>query len=148
MKKEDEEAVRRICTAHRWKVLTTAQIGIEVFPNMMLGALENSTKYGALRAVRKTPNGDWAVSAAGLDYLLAAKTENRVGVGVVLLYDTNGALFAMEDIETVMKHLQHVEPQFGKWGTQFYWINASFINASFMHASRGPMTNADDAEVF
>jgi len=143
MKKDDEDAVRRICASHRWKVLTTGQIGLEVFPNMMLGALDNDTKYGALRTTRRGSHADWSASAGGLDYLLAAKTGNRVDVGVVLLCDPNGALVVVESIETVMQNLQGIEPHFGKWG-QFYWLNAAFMSA----ANSGAMTNASDGEVF
>src|SRR5215831_12710227 len=129
MKKDSEDRVRGICATHRWKVLTTQQIGIEVFPNMMLGALDNGTKYGALRTTRKGPNADWSASALGLDYLLAAKNSNRVDVGVVLLCEPNGALVAVEEIAAVMQNLQGIEPHFGKWG-QFYWLSAAFMSAA------------------
>lgn len=141
MKKEDEEVVRRICMAHRWKVLSTDQTKTEVFPNYLLVAVEGGTKYGALQASRKAGSQDWAVNASGLDYLFAARTQSRVDVGVVLLYDEQGRLVAAEYIEQVVQNLQGVEPAFGRYG-QFYWLNGMF-----MYASRY-MTNATDAEVF
>jgi len=141
MKKEDAEVVQRICMTHRWKVLSTEQTKTEVFPNYLLVAVVDGTKFGALQASRKAGSQDWAVNASGLDYLFAAKTQNRVNVGVVLLYDENGRLVAVEYIEQVKQNLQGVEPRFGKWG-QFYWVNAAFMPASWY------MTNATEAESF
>jgi hypothetical protein len=143
MNTESEAAVRHICMAHRWKVLSRDQTKIEVFPNSLLSGVENGVKYGALQAARKasTSMSDWAVSAGGLNYLLAATQAGRVNVGVVLLYDEQGRFFACKSIEEVMQNLEGVEPRFGRYG-EFYWLNGEF-----RHANRY-MTNATDAEAF
>lgn len=136
MKKEDEEAVRRICAAHKWKWV--ADKGL----NIVVGAVEDSVKYGGLDSTRKNLERDWAVNVDGLNHVLLAKNENRITIGVVLLYNPDRELVTAEYIEQVMQNLADVRPLDGDYGP-FYWINAAF-----RPARRGGMLDAGDDEAF
>lgn len=95
------------------------------YPNRLYG---NGSKIGAVVVVRGRGH-DFALSIAGLDYVVAAETEGRVKEGYVVLAQPNGGgtpeFIAAERATAVQERLKNVSPSNGKWG-EYHWITETF----------------------
>src|SRR5262245_4263682 len=82
-----------------------------------------STGEGVLVIQQSRTYNEYALSEAGLNYLLAAIKEERITAGYVALVDRRGQEIARKPVNEIAAQLANVPPKQGPLGW-YWWLNA------------------------
>jgi hypothetical protein len=105
-----------------WRAFTPQQLKeLRIWPNGMQH--NTSTGEGVLFVQQSLTWSEYALSAAGLAYLLTALKELRITTGYVVLINREGEEVARKPVSEVAALVENIPPRNGPYGP-YWWLNA------------------------
>ena len=94
---------------------------LRITPNELW--FNTSTNVGALIVKQSGQYAEYALSKAGLDYLLRAEQEGRIPAGIIVLVQRDGIVGTIKPVTKMVADLNGRPPREGPFGP-YWWINA------------------------